>query len=292
MQLFPHDTLLFVRTANAQEFIARMKDSGTGRMLQDPEIKPLIDRLMGEVSTLYNEHAESEVGVEWNDLLKLPKGELAFGIVARTNEMPAFLLLIDQGNEPTVAESLLDRMLQALKESGGETTTEKIDEVEVTVVRQGTDQNRTIGVFEKDGTIVAATDANVLRNVLWHWDGTRQLPAGGATADENQFTPSPSLETNEKFLAIMRECRRPNDPPPNLVLYADPIEIARQFGRASPGVMLAIAAAAAARPGWRASPRRRGDNVDRAIRQPHPNARAVAKPAGGHPLDDRLRFRR
>ncbi len=95
-------------------------------------------------------------------------------------------------------------------------------------------------MFEKDRTLVASSSANVLRNVLWNWNGSRPAPSG-AEADENGFTPTATLESNEKFLAIMRECRRPHDPPPNLVLYADPIELARQFGRASPGVMLAVA---------------------------------------------------
>jgi hypothetical protein len=244
MKLFPRETMLFVRTANAQEFAERLKDTTTGRMLADPQIKPLVDRVLGEVSNLYSQEAENQVGVAWNDLLKLPKGELAFGVIAMNNAMPAFVLLIDEGKEPTVAQTLLKKGLAALQERGGETTKESIDGVEVTIVRDGGRQDRVVGMFERDGTIVAATHPDVLRHVLWHWDGTRPLPAAGAVDEgnqENSFTPSPTLETNEKFIAILRECRRPNDPPPNLVMYADPIELVRQFGRASPGVQIGLA---------------------------------------------------
>ncbi len=102
-----------LRTANAQEFAERLKESSTGRMLQDPQIKPLVDRLMGEVSDLYSERAESEVGVGWNDLLKLPKGELAAGIVAVPGAMPAVLVMVEEGDQPTVAKTLLDRARRA-----------------------------------------------------------------------------------------------------------------------------------------------------------------------------------
>jgi hypothetical protein len=35
--------------------------------------------------------------------------------------------------------------------------------------------------------------------------------------------------------------RQDKDPPPNLIVYADPIELARQFGRANPGMMVGLA---------------------------------------------------
>jgi hypothetical protein len=239
VNLFPRDTLAFLRTPNAQEFADRLKDSSMGRMLADPQIKPLVDRVMGQVSQLYSENVEQELGFSWDQLLNLPKGELAIGVVAMPAAPPAILAIIDQDTEePTVARSLLDRLIKKAQDEGLTFSKETIDEVEVTVVRDDSHPDRTLGVFEREGTIVAATHPNLLRHVLFHWDGTKTLPANG---DQAEFTPGPTLDTNKKFLDIIAQCRRPNDPIPNLVLYADPIELVRQLGRAEPGVQIALA---------------------------------------------------
>jgi hypothetical protein len=230
-----------VRTANAQELVDRLKDTGTGRMFADPQIKPFVDRVMGQVSAIYSEQAEGEVGVSWSDLTKLPKGEVAFGIVARPDAMPEFLLLIDQGGEQTSVGALINRALKAAEEQGRELTKETIGGVEVTTVHQ----HRAIGFFEREGTIVASTDKSLLRHVLYHWDGTKSAggdsTASGGSGEQAEFIPGPPLEENQKFIAIMSQCRRPSDPPPNLIFYADPIEAVRQFGRAEPGVQIALA---------------------------------------------------
>ena len=83
MKLFPEETLLFIRTSNAYEFGQRMRDSSTGRMLHDPQLQPFVEQLYGEAGKLYAEKAEQFLGISFDDLQKLPHGEVAFGIVAR-----------------------------------------------------------------------------------------------------------------------------------------------------------------------------------------------------------------
>ena len=177
MKLFPEETLVFIRMANAYEFAEGLKNSSTGRMLADPQVKPFIEQLYGDAAKLYAEKAEQFMGIPWDDLQKMPQGEVAFAVVAREDRIPAFLLLIDQGEEASVADSLLDRAMKFATEAGGEFSTEKIGDVEVTVVRDADDENRVFGVFEREKTIVVATDPNVLRGVLHHWDGAGE---GGA----------------------------------------------------------------------------------------------------------------
>jgi hypothetical protein len=250
MNLFPQDTLLFVRTANAKEFFERLKDTSTGRLLADPQIKPFFNRLLGEVSTLYTEQAADTVGLTFNELLNLPKGEIAFGIVARPNAQPALLLLVDQAGERSTARTLLDRALAQAKADGIETTKQTMENFEVTVLHTGLGtSDGKIGIFERDGTIVASTDLDVSRHVLWHWDGahspTEAASATGGilpiTTEEHGFIPGSTFDKNEKFIDILKQCRRPNDPPPNLILYVDPLGLMRQFGRANPGMQIALA---------------------------------------------------
>ena len=78
--------------------------------------------------------------------------------------------------------------------------------------------------------IVAATDPNMLRNVLWHWDHPGETPPAAGSAGEKasaakdsnladasaksdtkkdaaaEFTPTRTLAENAKFSGILREC--------------------------------------------------------------------------------------
>jgi hypothetical protein len=251
LKLLPEETLLLVRTPNAGELFDRFRETATGRMVRDPQLAPFIERLYGSAGDLYSEKVAEWLGVSWEELQNLPRAELAFAIVARKDHPPAFLLLVDQGEEPSVARRLLDSGLERFKEQGGEATSETIEGTEVTVVRESDNQDRVVGLFEKEHTIVAATDAGLLREVLRHWnangDGELASASGDATEpalsspeEPPQYNGRPLAE-NRKFVTILRNCRRPHDPPPNLIAFVDPIGLIRQFNKEDAGMAVAMA---------------------------------------------------
>ena len=230
MKLFPEETLLLVRTPNAGDLFDRLRETATGRMVRDPQLAPFVERLYGGAGDLYTEKVAEWLGVSWEELKDLPRAEVAFAIVARRDHKPAFVLLVDQGDEPSVAKRLLDSALERIKEDGGETTTETIEGVEVTVVREGDNQDHTVGIFEKEHTIVAATDPGLLREILQHWnasgDGELASASGdaadakatestdAASTDEEPAADEPlqysgrTLAENNEFVTILRHCRR------------------------------------------------------------------------------------
>jgi hypothetical protein len=271
MKLFPEESLVYVRVANAAEFGERLQQSATGRMIQDPQLRPFVDALYGKAGELYASEIQEKVGVSWDDLKKLPKGEVAFAVVARPEKQPALLLLIDQGTEPSVVGKLVDRVIEAVEQKGGEISNEKIGDVEVTVVRDKDQENRMFGVCQREDTIIVATDPNVIRSVLWHWDHAGDTAAAGSTgavaaketpkapAAENEkkdgeaksadsksdapaaeFVPGRTLAQNERFVAIVKNCRRPQDPPPQLLFFADPIELLRNVGHGNGGMQFML----------------------------------------------------
>src|SRR5688572_23518995 len=83
MKLFPEESVVFVRMANAQNFGDKFNETATGRMLRDPQLKPFVEQLWGDVGNMYAEDAEEKLGISWEDLKNLPKGEVAFAVVAR-----------------------------------------------------------------------------------------------------------------------------------------------------------------------------------------------------------------
>ena len=190
MKLFPEETLLLVRTPNAGELFERLRETSTGRMVRDPQIAPFVERLYGSAGDLYTQKVAEWLGVSWEELQDLPRAEVAFAIVARRDHLPAFVLLVDQGESPSVAKTLLDTALERIKEDGGETTTETIAGQEVTVVREGDNQDHTVGIFEKEHTIVAATDPGLIREILerWNADGGGESAAADGNAVDAETT--------------------------------------------------------------------------------------------------------
>jgi hypothetical protein len=267
MKLFPEESVVFVRMANAHELGEKMQQTSLGRMLQDPQMKPFVAALYGKAGDLYAQKAEEKVGISWDDLKKLPKGEVAFAVVARDHRRPALLMLVDQGDEVSVADKLVDKALDIAEKHGGEFSKEKIGDVDITVVRDHDRQNRMFGVFERDNTIVIATDPNVLKNVLWHWDHAGEATPSAAAdkpaqeaapaktdansddtskdkpqkPKEEEFVPSRTLAENSRFATILKECRRPQDPPPHMIFFADPISLARNLGRDNGGLQMVLA---------------------------------------------------
>jgi hypothetical protein len=266
MKLFPEETLLLVRTPNAGELFDRLRDTATGRMVRDPQVAPLVERLYGSAGDLYTQKVAEWLGVSWEELQDLPRAEVAFAIVARRDHLPAFVLLVDQGETPGVAKRMLDAALTRIQEDGGEMTKETIAGQEITVVREGDNQDHTVGIFEREQTIVAATDPGLIREILQHWnsdDGGAPVvseestpEAETATADSEPPTDAAeedasaseprqysgqTLARNNKFVTILRHCRRTHDPPPNLMFYVDPIGLVRQFNRDNAGMAIAMA---------------------------------------------------
>jgi hypothetical protein len=271
MKLFPQETLLLLRTPNIHELLDRFQDTNGGRMYRDPQLKPFLERLYGGAGDFYKQKVEGVLGVPWEDLQKLPQGEAAFAIVARKDHVPAFLLLIDQGEVPgSVARRLLDAALQKTQDGGGQLSTETIEGTEVTVVRDDNHANRNFGLFEKDHTIVAATDPGLLRHVLQHWNDDESSAGAAATVSKPEAKTAPTdnasatksapanegedatkeeppqfsghtLAENEHFITILRNCRRPQDPPPNLIAFVDPLGLVREFGRDNAGLKIGLA---------------------------------------------------
>jgi hypothetical protein len=267
MKLFPEEAVLYVRVANAHDFGEKFQQTSIGRMIQDPQLKPFVDNLYGKAGDLYAQHAEGHTGVSWEDLKKLPKGEVAFAAVARPHRRPGLLLLVDQGDEVSVADKLVDKVLDMAEKGGGEFSKEKIGDVDITVVRDPERKGRMFGVFERDNTIVVATDADLLKNVLWHWDHAGEATPSaaadekpvtdttaakadsktdGTTKDKSEkpkeeFVPTRTLAENTRFASILRECRRKQDPPPNLIFFADPISFAKNIGRDNGGLQMVLA---------------------------------------------------
>lgn len=244
MELFPKETLAFARVAHFRELLEKLKDSSMGRMLQDPNLKPLVDDLYTSAEEVYADRAEEEVGLSLDELERIPQGEIAFGIVARSSARPTFALLVDMGEDTEAAHKLIERIQTEMIENGAHESTRTASDTELTILDTG--DNGHVVFFERENTLVACGDIGLAESMATFFTGQTPQPSQEELEDENAsraegFWMAP-LSESERFIAVMRTCRTPGDPPPQIIWYADPIGLFRQFNRGNLGAQIALGA--------------------------------------------------
>ncbi len=250
MKLFPEETLLFVRAANARELVNRFQDTSVGRMFRDPQLQPFIAHLYGSAEDLYAEHVQGVLGLSLEQLQHLPQGEIAFGLVPDASGEPQPLVLIDVGEESDSARQLIEAALDKAREEGGETHTEKVGDLEVTVLDEKGGGGSRLAFFWKENTLLGSTKPELLPEVLRHWDASPNAPEAKTQAEtptEESADPpifdlsGRTLAENHNFATILLHSRREQDPPPHLLFYADPIGFVHAIAKSQPQMRIAEA---------------------------------------------------
>lgn len=207
IRLLPADTLALVTVPDAREFGDRISQTNFGRMIQDPQMRPLVqntyDGLRRELGGL-----EEQLGVTIDELLALPQGELSVAVASSPEGPLAVVALIEVGDQHQTAKKLLDKVSTELALRGIEFGEETVAGTQITYY-QG--RGRQFAYFDRDGALVLSTSRTALKYMLAAWE----------TGLEE------SLADNRTFAAVHQRCRGLKDEPPQLFWYADPIALVR-----------------------------------------------------------------
>ncbi len=223
-KLLPQNTVAVFSIADTPDLARRYKNTSAGRMSQDPQLKPLIGQLYGAIIEATAE-LEEQIGLSLTELLEIPQGEITVALVAPEEAPLAVVVLLDTGNQLSNARKLIDRLTAMLDQSKAIKLEETIAGTKISVYDGVGPENRQVAYFEKDATIVLGTDLGVLKGILAAWDGGNEDP----------------LAENRSFAAVMQRCRGPRNEPPQVIWYADPIELIRTIGSENTGVRVAVA---------------------------------------------------
>src|SRR5262245_14352265 len=93
-RLLPEDTLMMVTTPDFAKLREVWKTAPQARLLNDPAMKPFVDKFIERLTEELVEPLERELGVSLDDFTQLPQGQVT---LARTqnDRSPATLLLVD-----------------------------------------------------------------------------------------------------------------------------------------------------------------------------------------------------
>jgi len=218
-QLLPKETMAFVRIANVPEFANRFRDTGMGKMLVDPQLKPLLDHLYGKASEAVDE-VKDKTGISLDEMLQIPKGEITFGVVPRKEKPPALVLVIDTGESVENARKLLKKIEEQTVEI--RRREEQIEGQTVTVFNSP--RSEEMIMFEREGTFVFTSALEIVPDLIKQWSGR-----DGA-----------SLNDNPKYGTIMRACRA-KDEDPQLTWFVDPIKLVSEIFKGNFSVQAGLA---------------------------------------------------
>lgn len=212
--LLPAETLAYLRVANVPELVEKFRDTATGRIAADQQVKPFVSDLYSSAAEAF-QIVEERVGVPLHELLAIPQGELCLALVAAEQGPPQVVAFFDVGDHLFAAEQVIESAETALATQGATRTTKLVDKTEIVIQTMPGDRQRRVAYFVRDEVIGVSSDEEVLAQILAVWDG-----------DEVN-----SLADNRTFTAIMKRSVGFKEEPPQITWYVDPFSLAKRVTR-------------------------------------------------------------
>lgn len=239
-RLLPDQTLAYVRIENADELRVDLAESSVGKMMADPKLRPFAGDFYNTAVQLFSQVGD-QLGISLDDLLAIPKGQFAVGVVALDpqpvagdgdkpkDESPdairkrlaerreaqagiGVLVLIETGDKNETLNRLLDVLEEQIARSGAVGRSETIGGITIRrMVRPDNGQSR-LEYFQRDGATVIGFGHNVATDALARWNGK----SSGRT-----------LAESTDFAAVMGRCIGAADTRPQMTFYADPYRLVR-----------------------------------------------------------------
>jgi hypothetical protein len=202
-KVFPDSTLLFVKVRNAAAMRESFRQSQFGQLWNDPAMKDF----RADVAEKLNEGNKSlkaKVGVTFDELLEIPQGAVALGVVAKDDDKsPALVITVDAGkNAKTLADVLAKGTKQA-EESGAKIEEQKFNALTLTTIIPPKKDDKGKGDKDKD---------NPPPPMTWTYSGNVFTIGFGATADAVKDVVAhadgrdDSLADNANFQQVQKKC--------------------------------------------------------------------------------------
>jgi hypothetical protein len=220
-RLLPPDTLAYIAFADVPDLKRRLNETAMGQMIQNPQMRPLVDELYGSIESRYAAIQE-QLGLSMGELASIPQGNVTAAIVP-VNQSLAPLVLLEVGERNPALDKLLEQGGAQLEREGAVRTEETTSNTRLVVYDWPSGPVRQLAYFRKDNWI-AVSNAEVLRELLARW----------------QDGDTPSLEDHGQFATVAAGWRQAAEAP-QITAFADPIGLFRTGARGNGPAQLALA---------------------------------------------------
>ncbi|MEW4455862.1 hypothetical protein AB1L30_24550 [Bremerella sp. JC817] len=214
-RIMSDQTIAFLRMADTQDFIEKMEQTSVGKAANDPQMKPFVN---GIWQTLKDAAADAEErsGLKLEELLAIPKGELAASVVAMQEGNPGVLIFCELGEDRRVVNRVIEIVENLATNNGALIENEKYKEIEITHIMGN---NGPLAICIHDGVLLLSNRIEAVEDVLENWSGKRE----------------DSLASDDRFSTIVSASRGTKDEPAQLLWYVNPIDGLRALTRNQPG---------------------------------------------------------
>lgn len=224
-QLLPESTMVYFRVGDAQETLEKLQEISLGRMINDPEIRPLFQHLYGSILESYQE-IQDDVGLELEELLSIPQGEFCVAIVAPPQGTPTLAIFLEARDRIEEAEKLIDRGFEEAGFRGANLRFERHGDTEISIVGGGGNGRPPLAIASREGTILITSDVELTKQILDVWQGAPDVR---------------TLADNRKFVTIMSQSVGTRDERPQASWFVDPIGMFRAATRGNVGAAIGLA---------------------------------------------------
>lgn len=137
-KLLPDDTLAMFTVPDFSKARDFYLNSPQGRLWNDPAMKDFKDKFIAQMSSGFIAPLEHELGIRFSDYSSLPQGQLTFAMIQNDwkgkDGQPALLLLLDVKDKTAQLKTNLDDLKKKWINAGKTIRTEKIRDVDFSVV--------------------------------------------------------------------------------------------------------------------------------------------------------------
>ena len=222
--MFSQKTLLYARVDDTRELKSKLAQTSTGKIADDPQLKPIIGTFYSTFSSLVQGMQET-VGVNLDELLSIPNGELAIGLIP-TKTIPVFCALVEAGDELPAVELMIGRLESRLSSSGGLKTTKEIGNITVNQIKNGNREDQQLGFFLNSGVLVVCSNAEYVETLAQIWQGSG--------------IDHKSLADNREFTTIMSHCVGTAGERPQVSFYVNPLAMYREFSKTNGSSLIVL----------------------------------------------------
>lgn len=224
-RLFPEKALAYARVDDSRELKDKLSQTSMGRLSEDPQLKPILSSFYSTFTSLV-QGMQNAIGVNLDELLAIPNGELAIALVPSKNA-PIFCGLVEARDELPAVDLMIGKLEQQLLKQGFQKTTKEVGRLSVTQFKNDSRQGRQIGYFTDAGVLVFSGDADYAESLamIWQGSGIDHKP----------------LSENRDFLAIMSRCVGAAGERPQASFFVDPIALYRETSKQNASTIAVLA---------------------------------------------------
>jgi hypothetical protein len=166
--LLPGNTKLHVSIPDVNKLVKAWKQTKVAQLFDDPKLKPFLDDLLKE-STI------KKIGVDWQDLASVARGEMSLAVIPVAPGQTAHVMTLYTNSEKVPLMKMLAKVTMSLEKHGYRTGMTRIGGFPVTTyTRPGQDKNQHrqyLFTFTRDGMLVGADNDKAVALLLERWEG-------------------------------------------------------------------------------------------------------------------------